>query len=187
MKAAFGGLLVAAVLASTAAKADPVAEPDPAPARSSTSMSGGRFRPWQAWGGIGYYNTGANGVNVDQFGFNVGASYAFPYTPDVSWLGFGNIALAFGNATSFPITAGVGARFEHLGPVQLSPLAGFTIAPISEGAGTKVGFAVGAQANYPMPQLMPNLGIQAAFMYHILTDSFHIWTINAGLSYILPY
>ena len=184
MKAAFGSLLLAAVLATTPAMADPVA--DPAPARSSTSMAGGRFHPVQAWGGIGYYNTGANGTNVGQFGFNVGASYATPVNPDVSWLGFGNVALAFGDATSFPITVGGGVRGEHIGPVQLTGLAGFTVAPISEGAGTKVGLALGAQANYPMPQLHPGLGLQAAFMYHILTDSFHIWTINAGLSYILP-
>jgi len=186
MKAAFGGLLLAAALAATPAMADPVADPDPAPARSSAATSGGRFRPAQAWGGIGYYNTGA-GANVGQFGFNVGASYAVPYTPDVSWLGFANVALAFGDATSFPITAGAGVRGERIGPVQLTGLAGLTIAPISEGAGTKVGLALGAQANYPMPQLMPGVGIQAAFMYHILTDSFHIWTLNAGLSYILPY
>src|SRR5437660_5394305 len=75
MKAAFGGLLLAAALAATPAMADPVADPDPAPARSSAATSGGRFRPAQAWGGIGYYNTGA-GANVGQFGFNVGASYA---------------------------------------------------------------------------------------------------------------
>ena len=187
MKAAFGGLVLAAVLAARPAMADPVAEPDPAPARASTATAGGRFHPVQGWGGLGYYNTGANGVNVGQFGLNFGGSYAIPYTPDVSWLAWGNFALAFGDANSFPISVGAGIRGEHVGPVQLSGLAGFTIAPISEGAGTKVGLAIGAQANYPMPQLMPGLGIQAAFMYHILTDDFHIWTINGGLSYIFPY
>jgi hypothetical protein len=196
MKAAFGAIVLAAALAASPAIADPVADPDPAPARSSTSMAGGRWHPLQAWAGIGYYNTGVS-VNVPgfgsvsgstgQFGFNGGASYAFPINPDLSWLGFGNIALAFGDVTSIPITVGGGVRGEHLGPIQLSGLAGFTLAPISGGNGTKAGLALGAQANFPTPQLMPGVGIQAAFMYHILTDSFSIWTINAGLSYILPY
>ncbi|HMC33447.1 MAG TPA: hypothetical protein VKH65_03525, partial [Myxococcales bacterium] len=56
MKAVFGGLLLAAVLAAAEAKADP--GPDPAPARTSASTASGRFRPAQIWGGIGYYNTG---------------------------------------------------------------------------------------------------------------------------------
>ena len=112
---------------------------------------------------------------------------AFPLNRDVSALAFGNIALAFGSASSFPITAGGGIRGEHLGPVQLSGLAGLTIAPISGGAGTKVGIGFGAQGNYPIPQVMPNLGVQAAFMYHILSDSFSIFTFNAGVSYTLPY
>jgi hypothetical protein len=193
MKAAFGALLVAAALAAAPANADPV--PDPAPARSSTATSGGRWHPVQVWGGIGYYNTGVSacfaGVcasgSTGQFGFNGGGSYAVPINPDVSWLGFGNVALAFGDVTSFPITVGAGVRGEHIGPVQLSGLAGFTLAPISGGNGTKIGLALGAQGNYPTPQLLPGLGIQAAFMYHILTDSYSIWTLNAGLSYILPY
>jgi hypothetical protein len=189
MKAAFGALLVAAALAAAPANAEPV--PDPAPARSSTAMAGGRWHPIQAWGGIGYYNTGQNVNNVSgstgQFGLNAGASYAVPINPDLSWLGFGNVALAFGDVTSFPITVGGGVRGEHVGPVQLSGLAGFTLAPISGGVGTKVGLALGAQGNYPLAQLMPGVGVQAAFMYHILTDSASIWTINAGLSYILPY
>jgi hypothetical protein len=62
-----------------------------------------------------------------------------------------------------------------------------SIVPISSGAGTKVGLALGAQGNYPIPQVMPNLGIQSAFMFHILSDSFTVWTINAGVSYKLPY
>jgi hypothetical protein len=193
MKAAFGALLVAAALAAAPANAEPV--PDPAPARSSTAMAGGRWHPVQVWGGIGYYNTGVSRCagalcatgSTGQFGLNAGASYATPVNPDLSWLGFGNVALAFGDVTSFPITVGGGVRGEHIGPVQLSGLAGFTLAPISGGYGTKIGLALGAQANYPMAQLMPGVGIQAAFMYHILTDSFSIWTLNAGLSYILPY
>jgi hypothetical protein len=189
MKVVFGALLLAAVLAAAPTNAEPV--PDPAPARSSTAMAGGRFHPVQVWGGIGYYNTGVSvgGVSgsTGQFGLNAGASYAFPLNPDVSWLGFGNAALAFGDVTSFPITVGGGVRGEHVGPIQLSGLAGFTLAPISGGNGSKAGLALGAQANYPTPQLTPGVGVQAAFMYHILTDSYSIWTINAGLSYILPY
>jgi hypothetical protein len=50
-----------------------------------------------------------------------------------------------------------------------------------------VGLALGAQCNYPIPQVMPHLGIQAAFMVHILSDSFTLWTINGGISYTLPY
>ena len=193
MRGVFGSLLLAAVVAAAEAKADP--GPDPAPARGSASAVSSRYHPLQIWGGIGYYNTsvsvcvfnvcGSSGVG--QFGFNGGGSYAVPINRDISWLGFGNIALAFGSASSFPITAGGGIRGEHLGPLQLSGLAGLTIAPISGGAGTKVGLALGAQGNYPIPQVMPNLGIQAAFMYHILSDSFSIFTFNAGVSYTLPY
>jgi hypothetical protein len=187
MKAAFRALALAAAFAATPAMADPVADPDPAPARSSTSTAGGRWHPLQAWAGIGYYNTSVPGYSAGQFGFNGGASYAFPINPDLSWMGWGNVALAFGDAVSFPITVGAGVRGEHLGPVQLSGLAGFTLAPVSKGIGTKAGLALGAMANYPMPQLMPGLGIEAQFLFHILTDSVDIWTINAGLSYILPY
>jgi len=182
MKAAF---LLAAALAAAEAKADP--GPDPAPARSSVSTSTSRYRPIQAWGGIGFYDVSANGGSSGEFGFNGGASYAFPVNPDLSALAFGNIALAFGSVSSFPITFGGGIRGEHLGPVQVSGLAGLSIVPISNGAGTKVGLALGAQGNYPIPQVMPNLGIQAAFMVHILSDSFTLWTINGGISYTLPY
>jgi hypothetical protein len=181
MKAAFGGLLLAAVVAAAPAKADP--GPDPAPARSSASTVRGRYHPAQAWGGIGFYDTSGNG----QFGFNGGGSYAFPVNPDLSALAFGNIALAFGSFSSFPITVGGGIRGEHLGPVQLSGLAGFSIVPISSGGGTKVGLALGTQANYPVPQVTPGLGIQGAFMIHILSDSITLWTINAGVAYTLPY
>ena len=50
-----------------------------------------------------------------------------------------------------------------------------------------MGLALGAQGNYPVPQVMPNLGVQGAFMIHVLSDSITLWTINAGLSYTLPY
>jgi len=193
MKAVFGGLLLAAVLAAAEAKADPL--PDPAPARSSASTATSRFHPAQLWGGIGFYNTSVSvcffGVcgssSSGQFGFNGGGSYAFPINPDLSWRAFGNIALAFGSFTSFPIIGGVGIRGEHIGPVQLSGLAGLSIVPISGGGGTKVGLALGAQGNYPIPHVMPNLGVQGAFMFHILNDSVTVWTINAGVSYKLPY
>ncbi len=193
MKAVFGGLLLAAVLAAAEAKADPL--PDPAPARSSASTATSRFHPAQLWGGIGFYSTSVSvcvfGIcgssSTGQFGFNGGGSYAFPLNPDLSALAFGNVALAFGSVTSFPITVGGGIRGEHIGPVQLSGLAGLSIVPISDGAGTKVGLALGAQGNYPIPHVMPNLGIQSAFMFHILSDSFTVWTFNAGVSYKLPY
>jgi hypothetical protein len=193
MKAVFGGLLLAAMVAAAEAKADP--GPDPAPARSSASSASSRYRPAQVWGGIGYYNTSVSvcvgpfcaSDSRGQFGFNGGGSYAFPINPDMSALAFGNIAFAFGSVTSVPITVGGGIRGDHVGPVQLSGLAGLSVVPISSGAGTKVGLALGAQGNYPIPHVMPNLGVQAAFMYHILTDSFSVWTINAGVSYILPY
>jgi hypothetical protein len=191
MKAVFGGLLLAALLAAAEAKAGP--GPDPAPARSSASTATSRFRPAQVWGGIGYYNTKVSlpfgqSASNGQFGFNGGGSYAFPLNPDVSALAFGNIAFAFGSDVStFPITLGGGIRGEHIGPVQLSGLAGLDIVPISNGVGTKVGLGLGAQGNYPIPQVMPNLGVQAAFMFHILSDSFTVWTINAGVSYKLPY
>jgi hypothetical protein len=193
MKAVFGGLLLAAALAAAPAKADP--GPDPAPARGSSSSVTSRFHPAQIWGGIGYYNTsvsvcfagicGSSGTG--QFGFNGGGSYAFPINPDLSWLAFGNVAFAFGDVTTVPITAGAGIRGEHLGPLQLSGLAGFSIVPISQGIGTKVGLALGVQGNFPIPQVLPRLGIQTAFMYHILTDSFGVFTWNAGVSYTLPY
>jgi hypothetical protein len=193
MKAVFGGLLLAAAVAAADAKAEP--EPEPQRARSSSTAISSRYHPVQVWGGIGYYNTGLSQCfgafcatdSRGQFGFNGGGSYAVPINPDVSWLGFGNIALAFGDVTSFPITVGGGIRGEHLGPVQLSGLAGLSLVPISGGAGTKVGLALGPQVNLPIPQVMPRLGVQAAFMYHVLTDSFHLWTLNAGVSYVLPY
>ena len=116
-----------------------------------------------------------------------GGSYAFAVNPDISALAFGNIALAFGSFSSFPITFGGGIRGEHVGPVQLSGLAGLSIVPISGGAGTKVGLALGTQGNYPIPQVMPGLGVQGAFMIHILSDSITLWTINAGVAYTLPY
>jgi hypothetical protein len=181
MRAVFGGLLLAVVVATAEAKADP--GPDPAPARSSASTVRGRYHPMQAWGGIGFYDL----EGTAEFGFNGGGSYAVPINPDLSALAFGNIALAFGSFSSFPITLGGGIRGEHVGPVQLSGLAGLSIVPISGGAGTKVGLALGAQGNYPIPQVMPNLGVQGAFMIHVLSDSITLWTINAGLSYTLPY
>jgi hypothetical protein len=193
MKAVFGSLLLAALLAAAEAKADP--GPDPAPARSSASTASSRFRPAQLWGGIGFYNTSVSvcvgpfcGSNSSgQFGINGGGSYAFPINPDMSWLGFGNLALAFGSFTSVPITVGGGIRGEHIGPIQLSGLAGLSVVPISGGGGTKVGLALGAQGNYPIPQVMPHLGVQGAFMIHILSDSVTVWTLNAGVSYTLPY
>jgi len=192
MKVAFGGLLLAAAVVAAEAKADP--GPDPAPARTSASAGSSRFHPVQVWGGIGYYNTSFSqtiaGVSVGggtgQFGFNGGGSYAFPINPDLSALAFGNLALAFGDLTTFPITLGGGIRGEHLGPVQLSGLAGLSIVPISSGVGTKVGLAIGAQGNYPIPQVMPRLGVQSAIMFHILNDSYHVFTWNIGVSYTLP-
>lgn len=193
MKAAFGGLLLAAAVAAAPAKADP--GPDPAPARSSAATGASRFHPAQVWGGIGYYNTSVSvtvvGVSTSnstgQFGLNGGGSYAFPLNPDVSALAFGNLALAFGSFNSFPITLGGGVRGEHIGPMQLSGLAGLSIVPISGGGGTKVGLGLGAQGNYPIPQVARGLGIQGAFMIHILSDSVTIWTLNAGVAYTLPY
>ena len=193
MKAVFAGLLLAAAVAAADAKAEP--EPEPQRARTSSTAISSRYHPVQVWGGIGYYNTGLSqcigafcaSASTGQFGFNGGGSYAVPINPDVSWLGFGNLALAFGDVTTVPITVGGGVRGEHIGPVQLSGLAGLSIVPISGGNGTKVGLALGAQGNYPIPQVMPRLGIQAAFMYHILTDSFHVFTFNAGVAYTLPY
>lgn len=193
MKSAFGGLLLAAAVGAAPAKADP--GPDPAPARTSASTVRSRFHPAQVWGGIGYYNTsvsvcfvgicGSSGTG--QFGFNGGGSYAFPLNPDVSALAFGNVALAFGSFSSFPITVGGGVRGEHIGPMQVSGLAGLSIVPISSGGGTKVGLALGAQGNYPIPEVTPRLGVQGGFMVHILSDSVTVWTINAGVSYTLPY
>jgi hypothetical protein len=184
MRAAFGGLLLAAALAAAPAKADPAPAPQARGTTRTTRM--GRFNPIQAWGGLGYYRTSAVG-SAGQFGLNGGASYAVPINVDVSALAFGNIALAFGDFSSFPITLGGGIRGEHVGPVQLSGLAGLSIVPISSGGGTKVGLALGAQGNYPIPQVLPRLGVQAAFMFHILSDSVTMWTINGGLSYTLPY
>jgi len=193
MKAAFGGLLLAAALAAAPAKADP--GPDPAPARSSASAGSSRFHPAQIWGGIGFYDTSVSftvvGVSTSnstgQFGLNGGGSYAFPLNPDISALAFGNIALAFGSVNSFPITLGGGVRGEHVGPMQLSGLAGLSIVPLSNGGGTKVGLGLGAQGNYPIPHVMRGLGIQGAFMIHILSDSVTVWTLNAGVAYTLPY
>jgi hypothetical protein len=191
MRAAFGGLLLAAALAAAPAKADPAPAP---PARGTTaSTRGGRFNPVQVWGGLGYYRTSVGqpfnlpSVSAGQFGINGGGSYAVPINPEISALAFGNIALAFGDFSSFPITLGGGIRGERVGPVQLSGLAGLSIVPISSGGGTKVGLGLGAQGNYPIPQVLARLGVQAAFMLHILSDSVTLWTINAGLSYTLPY
>src|SRR5439155_1549082 len=128
MKVAFGGLLLAAAVVAAEAKADP--GPDPAPARTSASAGSSRFHPVQVWGGIGYYNTSFSqtiaGVSVGggtgQFGFNGGGSYAFPINPDLSALAFGNLALAFGDLTTFPITLGGGIRGEHrVAPDDLLP------------------------------------------------------------------
>ena len=192
MKAVFGGLLLAAAVAA-GAKADP--GPDPAPARTSASTASTRFHPAQVWGGIGFYNLSVSqcffnvcgSASQGQFGFNGGGSYAFPVNPDMSWLGWGNIALAFGGGfTQIPLSAGAGIRGEHIGPVKLSGLLGLTVDPISNGGGTKVGLAFGGQGNYPLPQ-MPGMGVQVAIMYHLLTDSFGVFTINGGISYDLPY
>jgi len=193
MKAVFAGLLLAAAVAAADAKAEP--EPEPQRGRTSSTAISSRYHPVQVWGGIGYYNTGVSqcfgafcqSASTGQFGFNGGGSYAVPINPDVSWLGFGNIAFAFGDVTTVPITFGGGIRGEHIGPIQLSGLAGLSIVPISNGFGTKVGLELGAQANFPIPQVMPRLGVQAAIMYHILTDSFHVFTFNAGVAYTLPY
>jgi len=181
MKAAFGGLLLAAALAAAPAKADP--GPDPAPARSSASAGSSRFHPAQIWGGMGFYDLEGNG----EFGLNGGGSYAFPVNPDLSALAFANIALAFGSFNSYPITLGGGIRGDHLGPVQLSGLAGLSIVPISNNVGTKVGLGIGTQVNYPIPQVSRGLGIQGAFMVHLLSDSITLWTLNAGVAYTLPY
>ena len=129
-------------------------------------------------------------VLLATFGFNGGGSYAVPINPDFSALGFGNLGLAFGDVFTLPITAGGGIRFDHLGPVQLSALLGFTVAPIGNSVGTKPGLGFGVMGNYPLrgqlPSL-PNLGLQAQFMYHVLADSLHIWTLNFGVTYDLPY
>ena len=183
MKAAFGSLVLAAALAAAPAKA--------APARTSaTTSSTAKLSPVQLWGGMGYYNIGASGGSGSDFGFNGGGSYAVPINPDFSALGFGNVGLAFGDAFALPLTAGGGVRLDHAGPVQVSGLLGFTLAPIGNSVGTKIGLGFGVMGNYPLrgqlPSL-PNLGLQAQFMYHVLTDGFHIWTINFGVTYVLPY
>jgi hypothetical protein len=184
MKAALAGIL----LVSSAALAAP--PPSTAPIEAPP-----KFHPLDAWGGIGYYNVGFSstvfGVPVSgsgsDFGFNGGASYAYPLNNDFSALGFGNVALAFGDVFTFPITVGGGARIEHAGPVQVSGLLGFTLAPIGENVGTKVGLSFGVMAGVPLPvPSVPGLGAYAQFMYHWLTDSVHIWTINAGFTIPIP-
>src|SRR2546426_10298117 len=104
MKAAFRGLLLAAVVAAAQAKADP--GPDPAPARSSASTARGRYHPIQAWGGIGFYDLEGNA----EFGFNGGGSHAGPINPGLSAPAFGNIPLPFGNFRRLPITFRGGSR-----------------------------------------------------------------------------
>jgi len=183
MRAAFGGLVLATALAADPAMA--------APARTSAATSStARLSPVQLWGGMGYYNVGGGGSSGSDFGFNGGGSYAVPINVDFSALGFGNLGLAFGDVFTLPITAGGGIRFDHLGPVQLSALLGFTVAPIGNSVGTKPGLGFGVMGNYPLrgqlPSL-PNLGLQAQFMYHVLADSLHIWTLNFGVTYDLPY
>ena len=171
MRAAFGGLVLATALAAAPAMA--------APRTSAATRSTARLSPVQLWGGMGYYNVGGGG-----------SSYAVPINVDFSALGFGNLGLAFGDVFTLPITAGGGIRFDHLGPVQLSALLGFTVAPIGNSVGTKPGLGFGVMGNYPLrgqlPSL-PNLGLQAQFMYHVLADSLHIWTLNFGVTYDLPY
>jgi opacity protein-like surface antigen len=174
----------AALFASPALAAKPAA-PAPAPAPAPAAVSNARI----AWGGIGYYNLsqsvntafGSFSSSTGAFGLNVGGAInVVQLGTDVPLAIWGNAGLGVPSGGTFwPLTAGAAARFDKL-PVQLLGGLGLTIMPVSGGGPTGVGLAIQAMGFYPLPQLNPNLSVQAQIGVHILSNSYTLFTLTTG-------
>jgi hypothetical protein len=189
MRSGVSAVVLASVLvlvggSATAAGSAPV--PALAPLVSDAPKPAARF----GWAGIGVYdvrfNTPFGTVSDAEFGLNVGGAMTVaPLSPEVSLMGFGNIAMSFATGGQFfPITAGVAARFEKL-PVQV--LGGIGATMMLNSVSTDTGFGAGLllMGIYPLPQVDPRLSAQAQIQYHLLTHSLSLLVFTIGAAYNL--
>lgn len=189
-----GALAAAPAFAAPApAAATPAPAPAASPAATTTSSTGAVNTGRIAWGGIGLYDIGIS-VNVpgfgnvssssSYFGINVGGAMNIAQlAPDFPLAVWANAAIAFANGGEFfPLTAGAAVRYDKL-PVQLFGGLGFTIMPSTGGNGnsvTPVGLDIQLMGLYPLPMVHPNLSADLQIAYHILNDSFSLWTFTIG-------
>ncbi len=178
------GLLMAAasILAATPA----LAEVPLAPLVATEAKPAARF----GWAGLGVYDVRLStigGTFTDAYvGLNAGAAMTVaPLTPEVSLLGFGNVAMAFASGGQFfPLTAGVAARFEQL-PVQVLGGIGGTVMLNTTSNDTGLGVAFLVMGLYPLTMIDPRLSAQAQIQYHLLTNNLSLFTINVGAGFSL--
>jgi hypothetical protein len=189
-------LTCALLLASTPLLAAPAAAPAPAPApaTTTTSSNGAVNTGRVAWGNIGLYDIG---ISVDvpgfgtvsgsssYFGINVGAAVnVAALTPDIPLALWGNAAISFASGGQFfPLTAGAAVRYDKW-PVQVLGGLGFTLMPNSGGGGvTPLGLAIQLMGFYPLPSVNPNLSADLQIAYHILNNSYSLFTFTVGAGY----
>ena len=142
------------------------------------------------WAGLGFYDVRFStqfGTFTDaEFGLNAGAAAAITQlSPEVSLMGFGNVAISFASGGQFfPLTAGVAARFDKL-PVQVLAGVGATLMINTTSADTGVGVGFMLMGIYPLVQVDPRLSAIAQLQYHLLSNSLSLFngTLGAGYSF----
>jgi len=83
------------------------------------------------------------------------------------------------------MAAGLGLRYDNLGPVQLLGGLGFALLPTTASFSTQAGLRIMGMVLYPLPQIHRNLSAQAQLSYDILSNSFHLFTFTVGAGWAL--
>jgi hypothetical protein len=167
-----GAALLVTAPAGAASKAD-----------AATSADAGTKRtPYIGWAGLGFYDISGSAY----FGLHLGGSVNLvQLTNDLPLIGWGDFGLAFGSETAFPLSAGVGVRYDKAGPVQLLGGVGFAVLPHTGGGSTPVGVRLMGTLLYPLPKVSKNLSAQTQLSFDILSESTTMFAWTVGVGYAL--
>jgi hypothetical protein len=138
-----------------------------------------------AWAGAGIYRfsqtVGGISATSTDFGLNVGGTYGLlPLFSELTFSLLGNAAVAFGNTSFLPLTAGLALQYGGL-PLQVTGGFGFTLAPRADLSGTTpAGWGILLHAAYPLSQVTAGFGVYAQAQYHFLSDGVDLLVFNAG-------
>jgi len=153
---------------------------------TESSTAGTKRTPYIGWGGLGLYNVGVSNGSKTYFGFHAGgAASLISLTPELPLIGWADVALTLGSDLFFPMAAGLGVRYDNLGPVQLLGSLGFALLPTTASFSTQAGLRFMGMVLYPLPQIHRNLSAQAQLSYDILSNSFHLFTFTVGAGWAL--
>ncbi len=184
-------LALAAGLVAAPARAQ--APATPTTTIDSSGRGPGYVGDTYVWGQIGFYTLGISvssggfsaSASTTNFGLGVGgAKNLLPLAQGLNLAAYVdlNVDLATGS-TAFPVSIGALARYDGL-PVHLAGGLGFTAVFGSFGdASTPLGVDIMLQGAYPLASVMKNLSAQAQFHYHILSNSFSLWSFTIGAGY----